>query len=93
MGKKVTRGRKPGQKVKPARCKACGTLKVSVGSPGQIGCHYRCLNLTCPRKGQLPWVIPRMTRPGPRELMLDGDEDNPGMENGVRILEDRSGEQ
>lgn len=50
-------------------CRWCGGAKQSVGNHHDpvtkkrtVGFEYRCRNPDCPRRGQVPWRVPRTDR-------------------------------
>jgi len=69
-------------------CRWCGCLKRPRAGPRNEDDKrgYRCVNLDCPRRGQVAWKIPRMIRivfsPPPY------DDTSPGFDNAVRAMED-----
>lgn len=76
-------------------CKWCGCIKQPVGDPNRMlgshsggGCKWTCRNPDCPRKGQVPWKLPKCLPivfvDGPTYSKKSGEFDN-----AVRALEDR----
>lgn len=84
---------RPDQKYTP-KCRWCGAVKAQPPRMAGTGIvkgaiRYRCTNAECPRKGQVPWKLPEMEYPfGGRRRPPNRQEDDPGFENAVRILED-----